>query len=471
MFFNHKIVIGVAPTRRGISSNRKGAFTLQAALANKQNTLTAIQQLKDDQVELVTLDWFNDEGLMYDYAHAEVIARHFKAAGVDALFVPHCNFGCEEAVGKLAQLMQKSAAGVPVLLWGARDGAIGEEGSRATDTQCGLFASSRLMMRYGVPYSYIENCRVTDAQFADGFVRFLSVVSVVKTFQNLRIGQISSRPKFFTSVMYNESELMEKFGIEIVPINIGVVKQKMDEILATQDEVVESISTDWSCKIDCSEPGKDWTKKVAALKVAYQELAATYQCNALASECWTVTPQILGIMPCLALAELTEAGLPVSCETDVNGIITSMLLTAAARGKTPSFFGEFTMRHPDDDNTELIWHCGPYPYSLRKENSSPRILQERPNWEIKGGDITIARFDGDRGHYKLFAGPAEGVDGPKTTGTYIWAKVDNWPKWERKFIEGPYIHHVSCIHGNYTAILKEACKYIPGLEYDSPDRN
>lgn len=464
MLNNHKLTLGVAPTRRGISSNRKGAFTPEAALVNKNQTLAAINMLKDADVEIVSIDWLNDQGLMFDYAHAEAIAAHFKAAGVDALFVPHCNFGCEEAVGKLAQLMQK-----PVLLWGPRDEKIGDDGSRATDTQCGLFASSRLMMRYGVPYTYIENCRVTDLAFTQGFVDFLAVVSVVKTFKNLRIGQINSRPKFFTSVMYNESELLEKFGIEIVPINIGLVKQKMDEILKDKGETIENISADLCCRIDCSEPGKDWTKKVAALKMAYLELAEQFKCNALASECWTVMPQILGVMPCLALAELTEAGLPVSCETDVNGIITSALLSAAARGKTPSFFGEFTMRHPNDDNTELIWHCGPYPYSLKKDNAQPKILQERPNWEIKGGNITIARFDGDRGKYKLLAGHAVGVDGPSTTGTYIWAKVDNWPKWERKFIEGPYIHHVSCIHGQFASVMKEACKYIPGLNYDSPD--
>lgn len=458
----HKLVLGVAPTRRGISSNRKGAFTPEAAMANKEQTLAAINRLKDENVEVITINWLNDQGMMYDYSHAETIAQHFKEKGVDAIFVPHCNFGCEEVVGKLAQLMQK-----PVLLWGPRDGEIGEGGSRATDTQCGLFATSRLLLRYGSPFTYIENCNVTDSLFEDGFQNFIAAASVVKTFKNLRIGQISSRPKFFTSVMYNESELMEKFGIEIVPINIGVVKQKMDEILQNEVESIECISTDLCCRIDCSETGADFTKKVAALKLTYRELAKTYGCNALASECWTVMPQVIGVMPCLALAELTEEGLPVSCETDVNGIITSMLLTAAARGKTPSFFGEFTMRHPDNENAELIWHCGPFPYSLRKENAHPKIIQERPNWEIKGGDITIARFDGDRGNYKFFADEAKGVDGPATTGTYIWAEVDSWPKWERKFIEGPYIHHVSCIHGKFAKVIKEACKYIPDLEFDS----
>ncbi|MCL2285464.1 MAG: fucose isomerase, partial [Firmicutes bacterium] len=57
-------------------------------------------------------------------------------------------------------------------------------------------------------------------------------------------------------------------------------------------------------------------------------------------------------------------------------------------------------------------------------------------------------------------------DGPKSTGTYVWMEVDDWVKWERKLIEGPYIHHVVGIHGNLINGLKEACKYIPGLKAD-----
>ena len=142
---HYKLVIGVAPTRRGISSNRKGAFTPEAALACKNRIMDRIQNIKDDNVELINIDWLNHEGIMYDVSHADEVAEHFKKQGVDAVFIPHCNFGCEEASGRLAKLLQK-----PVLLWGPRDEKIGDDGSRATDTQCGLFASSRLMLRYGV---------------------------------------------------------------------------------------------------------------------------------------------------------------------------------------------------------------------------------------------------------------------------------------------------------------------------------
>ncbi len=87
-------------------------------------------------------------------------------------------------------------------------------------------------------------------------------------------------------------------------------------------------------------------------------------------------------------------------------------------------------------------------------------------WEIKGGDITICRFDGDHGEYRLFAGEGKGTEGPKTKGTYVWFEVSNWPEWERKLVEGPYIHHCAGVHGTVAAVLKEVCKYIPGLKAD-----
>ena len=55
------------------------------------------------------------------------------------------------------------------------------------------------------------------------------------------------------------------------------------------------------------------------------------------------------------------------------------------------------------------------------------------------------------------------MDGPETQNTYVWMKVNDWPKWERALIQGPYIHHTGAAYGRLAPALIEACKYIPGL--------
>ena len=67
----------------------------------------------------------------------------------------------------------------------------------------------------------------------------------------------------------------------------------------------------------------------------------------------------------------------------------------------------------------------------------------------------------------MFAGEVTGTDGPKTNGTYIWIKTGDWPSWEKKFVTGPYIHHVSGAHGKYRDIVFEALKYVGDIYPDT----
>jgi L-fucose isomerase-like protein len=169
----------------------------------------------------------------------------------------------------------------------------------------------------------------------------------------------------------------------------------------------------------------------------------------------------MGVLPCQLIGELTGMGYPVACEGDVCGAVTSVMLHAADYNKSPSFFADLTIRHPSNDNAELLWHCGPFPNALIGNTKDPFIDDGgRGNWELKAGNLTIGRFDSIEGGYSMFLGEGKTCEGPKTTGTYVWMEVDNWVKWEKKIVEGPYIHHVAGIYGKYAGVLAEACKYI-----------
>ena len=169
---------------------------------------------------------------------------------------------------------------------------------------------------------------------------------------------------------------------------------------------------------------------------------------------------------CAVIGELTDMGIPVSCETDINGAITMAILRACTLGEQAEFLADLTIRHPENDNAELLWHCGPFPYSLKAAESKARIVGGQEQFELKQGDLTVCRFDEIDGEYYLFAGEARTTTGPETMGTYVWMETDNWKKWEEKLMFGPYIHHLGGIYGKMFPVLKEAARYL-GVKLDS----
>ena len=451
-----KIKLGYAPTRRSIFS---------APDAIKYRGLTA-DRLKELGVDFVDITDINPEGLLYNDEDRIRIAEKFRREKVDGLFLPHCNFGTEYECARLAKDL-----GVPVLLWGPLDERPEPDGTRLRDTQCGLFATGKVLRRFRVPFTYMTNCRLTDPVFERGVKDFLAVTSVVRTFRHMRILQISTRPFDFWSTMCNEGELLEKFNIQLAPIPMGEIVDEMKKAKKDKTEVAEVMQY---CRehMDIRVNDEQLTN-IAALKVAMKRKITDYGCQAGAIQCWNQLQAEIGIMPCAANALLNEEGIPIVCETDIHGAITALMVEAAALDGTRSFFADWTIRHPDDPNGELLQHCGPWPISVlagKPEITYP-LAFDYPGAitaEAKHGDVTLARFDGDNGEYSLLLGNAKGVDGPKGMGTYLWVEVDNIKRLEAKIVEGPYIHHCVGIHEDVLPVLYEACKYI-GVKPDLYD--
>lgn len=450
------IKLGYAPTRRSIFS---------APDAIKYRGLTA-QRLTELGVDFVDITDINEEGLLYNDADMLKIAEKFKAEKIDGLFLPHCNFGTEYECARLAKEL-----GVPVLLWGPLDERPEPDGTRLRDTQCGLFATGKVLRRFGVPFTYMTNCRLEDPVFERGLRDFMAVCNVVKTFRHIRILQISTRPFDFWSTMCNEGELLEKFNIQLAPIPMG---ELVDEVRKNLGNVAETQEVMTYCRANMNIAIKDdELEKVAAMKVAMKHLAEKYGCNAIAIQCWNQLQTELGIMPCAANALLNEEGIPTVCETDIHGAITALLVEAAGMGQVRSFFADWTIRHPDCPNGELLQHCGPWPISVAGEKPTITypLAFDHPGSitaEAKHGDVSLVRFDGDLGQYSLLLGHAKGIDGPKGMGTYLWVEVDNIKRLEAKLVEGPYIHHCAGIHKDVVPVLYEACKYI-GVKPDLYD--
>ncbi|MBS6646703.1 MAG: L-fucose/L-arabinose isomerase family protein [Clostridiaceae bacterium] len=442
------VKIGFAPTRRSIFS---------APDAIKYRDLTA-ERLRKMGVDFVDIKEINEEGLLYDDRDVERIAEKFKAAGVDGIMFPHCNFGTEYVCARLAKKMN-----LPVLLWGPLDERPEPDGVRLRDTQCGLFATGKVLRRFQIPFTYVTNCRLNDPVFERGIRDFIAVCNVVKTFRNIRILQIAPRPFDFWTTMCNEGELLERFNIQLAPVPMTELTEEIKKVKEEKNRVKELVTyIHQNMEVRIKE---DETRNVAALAAAMENLVQRYGCNAAAIQCWNALQTELGIMPCAANAILNEEGIPVACETDIHGAITSLLVEAAGMGETRSFFADWTIRHPDIPNGELLQHCGPWPVSIAKEKAvlTYPLAFDHPGSltaEAKHGGITLCRFDGDNGKYSLLLGNAKGVEGPGCMGTYLWVEVENIKRLEAKIVEGPYIHHCVGIHKDVVPVLYEACKYM-----------
>jgi len=452
-----QITLGYVPTRRDVFSKTE-ALRFRNLVKEK---------IRGWGAELVDIDDLNEEGLLYDEHDLPEAIRKIKDANVDGLFFPHCNFGTEDLVAKLA-----SAIGKPVLIWGPRDDAPLEDGLRTRDTQCGLFATGKVLRRFNIPFTYIENSWLDAPVFEEGYRKFVGVCAVVRELHRMRILQLGPRPDGFWSVICNEGELIERFGVQVFPVSLIDLVELTKEILASggpdYDAEVERIRS----SVTVYEADREDLGKLAALKLAIKNLCEEHGCTCAAIQCWHALQKGLGIMPCMVNGMLAEEGIPVACETDICGAITAVLLQAASLAVSPVFFSDLTVRHPTNDNAELLWHCGNFPPSLADESCVRELGHNfvfddhkcgTGEWQIRGGDVTVCRFDGDHGDYRMFIGEGRGTDGPRTKGTYFWLEVDDWARWERAIVEGPYIHHVAGVHGRFADVLEEACKYIPGL--------
>lgn len=452
--YKETLIIGVVPTKRSFLSKEE-------AKRQKDTFMNVIRNIKPQTVKLIDVDNLCESGIMWDITKVPMVIDKFRDAKIDALFIPFCDFGEEQVAAGIA-----GAFKLPTLVWGARDERPNSDESRGRDTQCGMFAATKVLKRYGVTYSYIFNCAAESDEFKKGYENFLRVASVLKALKGLRIAKIGERPVPFMSVMTNEAALINRFGITTIPVSPVQVTEMAKKFMTTNTDEFVTYYKDLTSRFDCSRTKDDDVRKSAAIKIAVQKLMEENNCTVGAFECWSAFPGLVGVCPCVILGEMADEGFPLACETDVNGAITMAILRACNLYENSEFLADLTIRHPQNDNAELLWHCGPFPYSLKAADSKAYLVNAQERFELKQGELTVCRFDDIDGKYYLFAGAGKTTNGPKTNGTYVWFEVDNWKRWEEKLMFGPYIHHLGGTYGNYLTVLREAARYLD-IEFDN----
>lgn len=444
------IKLGFAPTRRNI-------FSADAAIEFANLTRNKLDNMGVNYVDIKEV---NADGLLYNDDGMHKIAKKFKSENIDGLFLANENFGTEYECARLAKQLN-----VPVLLWGPKDEAPAADGSRLRDTQCGLFAIGKVLRRFNIPFTYLVNVDIDDPEFERGVQDFIKVCNVVKTFKNTRVLQVGPRPFDFWSTMANEGELLEKFNISLSPIPLEELVQEIHQLQNSNDSEITKTINKLKEIADIDINDND-LNMIAALKVALSNKMKQYGCNSGVIQCWTALQDEIGILPYASESLLQDEGTPVTCETDIHGVISELLVEAATMDDQKAVFADVNCRHPENPNGELLQHLGVFPFSTAK--NKPKLPKSHfvfdypgsVGFEAQDGNYTLCRFDGDHGNYSLLMGNAKTTPGPYEQGTYLWLQFQNLNRFETKLVYGPYIHHIAAVRADVVPVLYEACKYL-----------
>ena len=455
---NHSFKLGVCPIGKVL-------FDHEDTLRQKREIYRKLDELG---IEYVTIEDAVTDGVIRTMDQVLPAVRSLQAQGASALFIPHCNFGTEGAAGQIAHELS-----LPTLLWAPRDEAPLEDGSRRRDSLCGCFATGRVLKLLNVQFDYIENCAVDDPPFVQGIDRFIRACRGVNALKKARVGMLGVRVPFFWCTINDEASMLKRFGGGVQTFDMVEFIQAVDQMRTKNETTYRAELADMRW-LDHSNIPEEGLLRSLAMRDVMLRLADEYKIDAFAVQFFDSLQEHIGPGAGLGLA-LVENQMPCSAETDVTGAFSSVLMEGIA-GST-SFFPEYVIRHPEDDNQVCLWHASA-PLELRHPDSNPVRIQEP--WILKGspatslqfylqeGPVTLGRFDGIGEDFALGFGEGESVVGPKTREVYSWLKVKDWPEWEKRMLRGGFIHHCSAVYGHYADALALAADFlnVPAIRFN-----
>lgn len=245
-------------------------------------------------------------------------------------------------------------------------------------------------------------------------------------------------------------------------LHIHLVLCDITEMLrndAPDSFAVEVLASQWEQGAQQVAAGiHDPIRANARLFLAIEQVLARAQAHAAAINCHAM-PQHALHLPCVAMVELHRAGILVACEMDLNGLLSSMLLTHLA-GR-PAFMGNVI---PRSDDTVDIEHCvappdmlpelGKYAFEgYHGTTEHATVVTELPDH----GVVTLARIAPDLERVHFVVGQ---IVGPHHAGSCRNSLTVRIPACQT-FLEEKLNGHYALVCGDISmALLRRYPSYV-----------
>lgn len=454
--------------RIGFVPSHRSPFNKEWAIDMRDRTISSIER-NIKEIELIYPDKkLTDGGLITFKEDSEKVIKLFKEKDIQGLLIGIMTFG--EEIPNL--LIAEAFSGLPVQVFGTREGPFTEDGNRKSDSFCGTISTASGLVRRNIRFDFSGIYFPEEEGFISDVRRFSKAVIASTGFTGMKIGAVGPRPAPFETCAINEVDLIEKFRVKVVPFTL--LKLKVD-IENTKDNEIKEIADEIKESYDCKLVNEKIISKIAKLEYILRKYAKEENLSGFAIQCWTAMQEEIGISPCLSMGRLTDSGIMCACEVDILGAITMVIQHLLTSRQDVPHFIDWTIQNQENENMFLAWHCGNGPISLRCKSCKPQINTHSvlgkqigydksygtAEFQLKEGIVTLNRLAEVGGRFKMLSTTGEGVPDNRTLrGTWKWIKVKDLKKLYRTIIEEGFVHHASMIFGDLTKEINTFCKFM-----------
>lgn len=374
----------------------------------------------------------------------------------DLLLVLQSSFADSSMVVQLVEQVK-----LPLLMWALPEERVG--GRLRINSFCGINLAGHALTRAGYPYDYIY--ALPDDENALVKVRTVATAAMVHSrLQGTRIGRVGENPNGFETCLVNYEGLQETLGVEVVQLELETV---FERVRSAQPEAVAQVEAQVKAQVaGVDKLDATATKGTLSTYVTLNDLATEKDLHGYAVRCWPEFFTDLGCSACGAMSMLSNNATPSSCEADVNGTITQLMLQWMSG---ESAFGTDMVSFDVDEDIAVLWHCGLAPLSMADPDVQPeaalhsnRKMPLLMQFPLKAGRVTIARLSEATGEYRLVIGGGEMLKAPPAfTGTSGTIRFDNGAQAVMDTIMNEGLeHHVSITYGDYQEPLLALAKML-----------
>ncbi len=413
-------------------------------------------------------------GLRMDNQSVEAALADIEHAAVEALVVLQATF-----TDSSLPVAATRFGTAPAVLWGFPEERTG--GRLRLNSFCGINLAGYTLTRIARPYRWLY-MEADDPLAADeiavlthegyrqahtGDVPDLASSGelAVSTARRVRarldttvIGLVGQRPDGFEPCGYEPGPLRATLGVRVQEVPLPALFTKASEASAAEVGAARGRAAAFLAGIDLVD--QDELDQSMRLNAGLVSLIEDNGWDGVATRCWPETFTDFGGAACTPMALLGNDGTPGSCEADVYGNITALVLQWF--GGSPAFVADLV--HLDHHtNTGVFWHCGLAPFEMADPETVPiatvhsnrhkPLLSEFP---LKPGRVTLARFSQSRGMLRLVIGTAEMVRAPLAfSGTAGVARFDSPVATVVDTVLGQGLeHHFGLVYADVTAELR-----------------